>query len=109
MIPPDLLRQIRNDLPMSVVIHNLGHRAPPSKMIEGYFRFQCPHCRELRATVNPRNNLAHCFCCGKNLNNIDLLVALGYDFLAAATLLEKWLIKSERRNAVRNATPPTAS
>jgi hypothetical protein len=45
-------------------------------MSEGYFRFLCPHCGEMRATVNPRNNLAHRFCCKKNLNNIDLLMTL---------------------------------
>jgi predicted RNA-binding Zn-ribbon protein involved in translation (DUF1610 family) len=41
-------------------------------MSEGYFRFLCPGCGEMLATVNPRNNLAHCFCCQKNINNIDL-------------------------------------
>ena len=45
----------------------------------------------MRATVNPRNNLAHCFACQKNLNNIDLLMALDYDFLSAVTLLDRWL------------------
>jgi hypothetical protein len=40
------------------------------------------------ATVNPRNNLAHCFCCGKNLNNIDLLLTEGHDFRSAVALLE---------------------
>ena len=30
----------------------------------------------MRATVNPRNNLAHWFSCPKNLNNIDLLLTL---------------------------------
>ena len=58
---------------MPVTIAALGRDGPPSKMSEGYFRFLCPHCGEMRATVNPRNNLAHCFCCKKNLNNIDLL------------------------------------
>jgi hypothetical protein len=47
---------------------------PITKQSDGYFRFQCPACGELRATVNPRNNLAHCFCCGQNFNNIDLLM-----------------------------------
>jgi hypothetical protein len=46
----------------------LGPQGPPAKMNEGYFRFFCPHCGEIRATINPRNNLAHCFCCKKNLN-----------------------------------------
>ena len=59
MIRDELLRAIRNDLPMRVTIRNLGRRAPPSKHFAGYFRFLCPACGELRATVNPRNNLAH--------------------------------------------------
>lgn len=91
MISPDLLRAIRNDLPMPVMIARLGPQGPISKHIEGYFRFRCPACRELRATVNPRNNLAHCFCCGRNYNNIDLLITLGYDFLPAVDLLAQWL------------------
>ena len=80
MIAADLLRRLRNDLPMPVTIAALGREGPPAKMSEGYFRFLCPRCGEMRATVNPRNNLAHCFCCKKNLNNIDLLITLGYDF-----------------------------
>jgi DNA primase len=91
MISADLLRRLRNDLPMPVTIAALGREGPPSKMSEGYFRFLCPHCGEMRATVNPRNNLAHCFCCQKNLNNIDLLLSLDYDFQSAVALLERYL------------------
>ena len=91
MIDDELLRRIRNDLPMSVTIAALGRDGPPAKMSEGYFRFLCPNCGEMRATVNPRNNLAHCFCCQKNTNNIDLLITLGYDFVSAVKLLERWL------------------
>ena len=80
MIAKDLLRRLRNDLPMPVTIAALGRQGPPGKISEGYFRFLCPHCGEMRATVNPRTNLAHCFCCQKNLNNIDLLLTLDYDF-----------------------------
>src|ERR1700722_321095 len=87
----ELLRRLRNDLPMAVTIAALGREGPPGKMSEGYFRFVCPGCGEQRATVNPRNNLAHCFCCQKNLNNIDLLRILGYDFREAVALLERWL------------------
>ena len=83
MISADLLRRLRNDLPMPVTIAALGREGPPAKMSEGYFRFLCPRCGEMRATVNPRNNLAHCFCCKKNLNNIDLLITLDYDFRSA--------------------------
>ena len=81
MIDDDLLRRLRNDLPMPVTIAALGREGPPAKMSEGYFRFVCPNCGEQRATVNPRNNLAHCFCCKKNFNSIDLLISEGYDFL----------------------------
>ena len=97
MISADLLRRLRNDLPMPVTIAALGREGPPSKMSEGYFRFLCPHCGEMRATVNPRNNLAHCFCCQKNLNNIDLLITLGYDFRTAVAILEGWLNQYETR------------
>ena len=102
----DLLRRLRNDLPMPVTIAALGREAPPSKISEGYFRFVCPRCGEMRATVNPRNNLAHCFCCKKNLNNIDLLIALDYDFRAAVTLLERWLNQYQAQQAKKKT--PTA-
>ena len=99
MISAELLRRLRNDLPMPVTIAALGREGPSSKMSEGYFRFVCPHCGEQRATVNPRNNLAHCFCCKKNLNNIDLLVLLEYDFVSAVGLLERWLNEYQGRQA----------
>jgi DNA primase len=108
MIVPDLLRRIRNDLPMPVTIAALGREGPPSKMSEGYFRFLCPHCGEMRATVNPRNNLAHCFSCQKNLNNIDLLITLDYDFIAAVQLLERWLNQYEAQQARKKRAPPSA-
>jgi DNA primase len=97
MISADLLRQIRNDLPMSVTIATLGPDGPPAKRSDGYFRFLCPRCGEMRATVNPRNNLAHCFACKKNLNNIDLLITLGYDFQSAVRILEGWLKRHQAR------------
>ena len=80
MISADLLRRLRNDLPMAVTIAALGRDGPPSKLRDGRFCFLCPHCREMLAYVHPRTNLAHCFACQKNLNNIDLLQALGYDW-----------------------------
>ena len=65
-----------------------------------------PAAAELRATVNPRTNLAHCFGCGKNLNNIDLLLTLGYDFRSAVSLLERWLTGYESRRS-KEQKPPT--
>ncbi len=108
MIPANLLRRIRNDLPMPVTIAALGPEAPPFKHVEGYFRFLCPNCGEMKATVNPRTNLAHCFCCGENLNNIDLLMQLGYNFRSAVALLEQWLLRYQTQQAKKtNPTPPT--
>jgi hypothetical protein len=107
MISADLLRRLRNDLPMPVTIAALGRQGPPAKMSEGYFRFLCPRCGEMRATVNPRNNLAHCFCCQQNLNNIDLLITLGYDFPSAVALLQRWLHHYQAQPAKeKTPTPP---
>src|SRR5277367_2704115 len=107
MFAADLLRRLRNDLPMPVVIAALGDDGPPSKRSEGYYRFLCPHCGDLRATVNPRNNLAHCFSCQKNLNNIDLLITLGYDFRTAVAVLERLLQRYEALQAKKKNPPPT--
>ena len=106
MIEPDLLRRLRNDLPMRVTIAALGRAGPPSKMSEGYFRFLCPSCGEMRATVNPRNNLAHCFSCQRNLNNIDLLLTLDYDFRAAVAQLERWLKQHQAQQAKKQTPAP---
>ena len=91
MITKELLRAIRNDLPMRLTIVRLGRFGPIAKQSDGYFRFQCPRCSELRATVNPENNLAHCFSCKKNFNNIDLMMTLGHEFVVAVGILENWL------------------
>lgn len=91
MINRELLRAIRTDLPMKLTVTRLGQHGPIGKHSDGYFRFQCPHCGELRATVNPKNNLAHCFSCGQNTNNIDLMMLCGHDFLPAVEILGRWL------------------
>ena len=107
MITRDLLRSLRNDLPMSYTIQQLGDKAPSSKYAEGRFRFICHHCGELLASVNPRNNLAHCFCCGKNINNIDLLLHIGYGFREAVETLQKWLLLYNREKiGPKNASRP---
>ena len=51
----------------------------------------------MQATVNPRNNLAHCFHCDKNLNNLDLLLTLGYEFRTAVAVLKQLLERYESR------------
>jgi hypothetical protein len=104
MITADLLRRLRNDLPMPVLIAALGSDGPAAKRSAGYFRFLCPQCGDLRATVNPRNNLAHCFSCQTNLNNIDLLLRLGYDFRTAVGVLERLLQRYQALQG-RDKTP----
>jgi predicted RNA-binding Zn-ribbon protein involved in translation (DUF1610 family) len=106
MISADLLRRLRNDLPMPVTIAALGRQGPPAKISEGYFRFLCPGCGEMRATVNPGNNLAHCFTCKKNSNNIDLLLTLDYDFVSAVAVLERWLQQYQAQHT-KQKTPTT--
>jgi DNA primase len=59
------------------------------------------------ATVNPRNNLAHCFGCKKNLNNIDLLLTLGYDFKTAVSILVR--MYDQHRSRLACAETPMAS
>ena len=101
----DLLRVLRNDLPMEFTLRKLGPKAPYSKLDGARLRFICPHCNELLAAVNPRNNLAHCFRCGRNINNIDLLLKSGYGFRDAVAALQEWL-RLYRLNPDKVA-PPT--
>lgn len=103
MITTELLYAIRNELPMRLTITRLGRFGPIAKQSDGHFRFQCPHCNELRATVNPSNNLAHCFCCEKNINNIDLMMLQGHEFKPAIGILENWL--NEYRRDLRRPSP----
>ena len=60
-----------------------------------------------RGHVNPRNNLAHCFGCCKNLNNIDLLLTLGYDFKTAVSILTR--MYEQHRLRLPCAETPVAS
>jgi DNA primase len=106
MFPAELLRRVRNDLPMRLTIAHLGRAGPPSKIREGRFVFLCPACDEMLAYVNPRNNLAHCFGCGKNFNNIDLLLACDYDFRCAIARLERWLNQYQTQRSKTKTTDP---
>ena len=98
------MRGIVIDLPMKLTIVRLGRHGPLAKHSDGYFRFQCPRCSEFRATVNPKNNLAHCFSCGENFNNIDLMIIQGHDFIPAVDVLKGWL-EEYRRDLGRSSSP----
>ena len=82
------LRIIRNDLPMAFTLKLLKHKGLYSKQIEGYLRFICPNCNQLRTTINPKNNLSHCFACKTNYNNIDLMMTQGYSFKQSIKILK---------------------
>jgi DNA primase len=107
MITKQLLYAIRNDLPMKLTITRMGKFGPISKQSDGYFRFQCPECKELRATVNPKNNLAHCFSCKSNFNNIDLMMLQGHEFVSAVEILQNWL--QQHRRDLGRRSPETHS
>jgi len=58
----------------------------------GILRFLCPVCKEFETDTNPRTNLARCFRCERNINPIDLVMALERcSFLEAVTFLEPLL------------------
>jgi DNA primase len=66
-----LLFQLRNDLPIDAVIQR-GLRLP--LQASDRLRFQCPLCREFNTATNQNTNLARCFSCQRNFNNIDLVM-----------------------------------
>lgn len=88
MYPKALLWDLRTNLPMHFVLEKLEDSISiPYKESEGFIRFLCQNCNEMRATINPKNNLSHCFTCNKNLNNIDLLMANGHTFSGSIEIL----------------------
>ncbi len=57
-IPPDLLREIRNDVNLAEVIRHLGI---PSGRRGKRLIFRCPRCAADHAAISPYRNLARCF------------------------------------------------
>ena len=109
MVDKALLRRLRNDVPIAAVIAALGRAGPPSKVRDGRFVFLCPGCGEMLASVNPRNNLAHCFGCSTNLNTIDLVMVSGYDFVSAVAFLEGLLARPCPPRPTSDTTPAADS
>lgn len=88
MYSKKLLWDLRTKLPMQFVLMNLENVLQiPFKESEGLIRFLCPNCNEMQSTINPKNNLSHCFSCKKNFNNIDLLMFNGYSFSSSVEML----------------------
>ena len=88
--PSDLLRMIRNQIPIEKVIVsllNMEVRHTP-KMI----RFRCPCCYNFHTATNQNTNLGRCFDCKKNFNPIDLVIAVGKcSFVDAVEFLKEEL------------------
>ena len=77
---------LRNHIPIDRLIKAIS---VPSKIQEGYYRFQCPVCNEFNTGVNPKTNLARCFSCRKNFNTIDFVMTVkGLSFIDSVAYLE---------------------
>ena len=64
---------IRNAISLPVLITSLNL---PCKEVEGFYRFICPDCSEMRTAINPKTNLGRCFRCNKNFNTIELAMKI---------------------------------
>jgi hypothetical protein len=60
---------IRNAINLPILLQTLGI---PCKEVEGFYRFICPDCCEMRTAINPKTNLGRCFRCNKNFNTIEI-------------------------------------
>ena len=91
----DDLRRLRNNLPIKCVMTKLLKM--PVKNYSGVKRFLCPNCKELNTSLHPKENLGRCFCCQKNFNPIDIVMAeTNQTFVQAVELLllkEPFLMK----------------
>ena len=101
--PRDLLRSLRNDIPISRLIRL--HLELPSKERDGFLRFLCPLCREFHTATNPRTNLGRCFRCRVNFNPIDLVMALeACSFVDAVKMLAP-LLKAPQQSVSEQKAP----
>ena len=66
------LWKLRNLIPIAMLIADILE--VPHKTRDGYFRFQCPLCKNFDTATNPKTNLARCFACKRNFNTIDLVI-----------------------------------
>lgn len=101
--PGDLLRSLRNDIPISELIRS--RLDLPWKERDGYLRFLCPRCGEFHTATNPKTNLARCFRCRVNFNPIELVMETeGCGFVEAVKILIP--ILQERRGVLSRKKRP---
>jgi hypothetical protein len=85
-VTKEMLRQLRNDIPIEELIARVLDI--PHKYTEGYFRFLCPLCNEFNTATKKETNLARCFRCRRNFNPIDMVMTYhGSDFLETVRFL----------------------
>ena len=91
---------LRNDIPMERVVVSflaLQHRRDSDKL-----RFACPLCGTFDTSIHPKTNLARCFCCKRNFNPIEMVMAhLKLGFAESVN----WL---KDRNSLGEAQTPSA-
>ena len=85
---PDLLRRIRNEIPIDQVITRL--LGLELRNVHGILRFCCPLCRSFHTATHQKTNLARCFDCRKNFNPIDMVMTVGKcSFIDAVEFLKE--------------------
>lgn len=91
--PKGLLRMLRNQIPIDVVISDMLRME--IRHTDTLLRFRCPLCNNFHTATNPKTNLARCFDCEKNFNPIDLVKEVTQcSFVEAVERLKKksnWL------------------
>lgn len=86
------LFELRNHISVDMLVRD--HLQIPSKIRDNVFRFLCPMCNEFQTAVNPATNLARCFLCEKNMNPIDLVMAVKKYGFKESVLFLKNLIET---------------
>lgn len=96
------LWELRNLIPVAYVLEQIcGNEC---KVIEGYTRFVCPECHEMRTSIHPKENLCRCFNCARNFNAIELVMtSLNLPFVESVKVLQKHILKFQ---AARGSTEP---
>ena len=95
------LWEIRNVIPVRFVLEHLC--GSECKEIEGYTRFVCPVCHEMRTSIHPEENLGRCFLCQRNFNPIELVMSgCKLAFVESVKLLQKYVPKPQAAIAKTN-------
>jgi hypothetical protein len=83
----DFLKDLRNDLPIDLVIVNFLNME--ARSTDTLLRFRCPLCGNFHTATNPETNLARCFDCKENFNPIDIVMsAAKCTFIEAVQFLQ---------------------